>query len=154
MRIARTETLMAISIHCATVFDENALQDFVRSGQSEASGCGPIRDALRSNDCWIAMRDENLLGYAMRGEFFEHDILRLVFVGPEHRRRGVGSALIGAIERACRSDRLFCCLSESNSAMLRMLEQRGYAASGKVHDLVMDESRLFFVKRFEAASEA
>jgi GNAT superfamily N-acetyltransferase len=133
------------------VFEESQLMDLDLLAQTDPRRAQQIRDALRSDACWIATQDEAVLGYAIRGEFFDHDFLQLLYVAAAHRRRGVGRALVDALERARRSDCLFTSTNTSNAAMRELLVRRGYIASGVVHNLTPDDPELIFMKRIESS---
>jgi GNAT superfamily N-acetyltransferase len=144
---------MTVSIRAGSLFDENALLDFDPLAQADARRARLMREALRYDDCWVAAEDEAIVGYAIRGAFFEFDFLQLVYVAATHRRRRVGHALVDALECASRGDRLFTSTNETNTAMRILLAQRGYVVSGLVYNLAPNDPELIFVKYLDRRSK-
>jgi GNAT superfamily N-acetyltransferase len=96
---------------------------------------------------WVAESATRLVGYGvMSASFFGRSFVELIFVAADARRMGVGSALLGAIERAVSADRLFTSTNESNAAMRALLAKRGYVPSGRIEHLDEGDPELVFVK--------
>jgi GNAT superfamily N-acetyltransferase len=110
-----------------------------------------LRRRLEAGQVLIAWEDGAPSGYALRGDFFGHDFLELLFVSPERRRRGLARALIANWEERRRGERLFVSTNDSNTPMQTLLATLGYAASGRVFNLDPGDAELFFVKRFDGA---
>lgn len=96
----------------------------------------------------VAESDAGLFGYACRGTFFDHDFLELIYVDAAHRQQGVGRALVGAVERARRTYKLFTSTNKSNAAMRAMLARLSYEPSGVIRNLDPGDPELVFVKTF------
>jgi GNAT superfamily N-acetyltransferase len=111
-----------------------------------------LRTRVQSGECWIAEEFPDAFGYAVLGEFFGFDFLELLFVAERVRRQGAGSALIKAVEEACRTDRLFTSTNRSNAPMRALLSRRGYAASGVIYNLDRGDPEVVYVKRFDGAA--
>lgn len=110
---------------------------------------GPyIKKHIGAGRGWIARRNGAIVGFAIMGTFFGHEMLELIRVAEEERRTGVGSALMDAIEAACAGDRLFTSTNESNAPMRALCLKRGWLASGHVDNLDPGDPELFFVKLF------
>lgn len=107
-----------------------------------------IDAAIAARHCWVVEQDGGVAGYAiLTTNFFGRDFVELLFVAPQARRKGIGDALLAAIERARpATDRLFTSTNESNAAMRALLEQRGYQPSGTILNLDPDDPELVFVK--------
>lgn len=103
---------------------------------------------LQDGACWVAEGDARLLGYVCRGTFFEYDFLELIYVDAAHRRQDVGRALVGAAERARRTQKFFTSTNESNTAMRAMLARLSYEPSGVIRNLDPGDPELVFVKKF------
>lgn len=87
-------------------------------------------------------------GYIIADDgFFDRPFVRLLIVHPEHRRRGIASALMRAAELDCRGDKIFTSTNESNLAMRRLCERLGYAPSGRIDNLDKADPELVYMKR-------
>jgi GNAT superfamily N-acetyltransferase len=104
---------------------------------------------VRLGECWIAEEAPDVLGYAVRGEFFGFDFLELLFVAERARRRGVGSALIAGVEADRRTERVFTSTNRSNAPMRALVARRGYAASGVIYNLDPGDPEVVYVRRFD-----
>lgn len=93
----------------------------------------------------VLLVDEELVAFAVIGEFFGHPFLELIATLPSQRRLGVATALMAHIEAAFEGDRLFVSTNESNDIMRRLLVKRGYRVSGMVENLDPGDPELFFV---------
>jgi len=107
-----------------------------------------IDAAISARHCWVVEKDGGVAGYAiLTTNFFGRDFIDLLFVAPAARRKGIGDALLAAVERArSATDKLFTSTNESNTAMRALLEQRGYKASGTILNLDPDDPELVFMK--------
>jgi GNAT superfamily N-acetyltransferase len=108
-----------------------------------------LRARVQTGECWIADEGPDVLGYAVRGEFFGFDCLELLFVAERARRRGVGSALISWVEEDRRTGRVFTSTNRSNMPMRALVANRGYAASGVIYNLDPGDPEVVYVKRFD-----
>jgi GNAT superfamily N-acetyltransferase len=103
--------------------------------------------AIAARRCWVAERAGALVGYGvMTKNFFGRDFVELLYVAESARRKGVGDAILGTIERGRSSDRIFTSANESNSAMRALLAQRNYRPSGTILNLDPGDPELVFVK--------
>ena len=106
-----------------------------------------IADAIATRRCWVAERAARVIGYGVLStHFFGRDFIELVFIVEDARRTGAGSAILGAIEKAVRGDRLFTSTNESNTPMRALLAKQGYVESGRVDNLDDGDPELVFVK--------
>jgi ribosomal protein S18 acetylase RimI-like enzyme len=71
--------------------------------------------------------------------FFAQGFLVLLVVHPNHRRRGIASALIRHVEGQCPTATLFTSTNRSNKAMQAVCKSLGFIESGVVENL--DEGR-------------
>lgn len=126
----------------------------------QQAGCDweAVQQALSDTELlWIARRGERLLGcvrlrlMAAASECHRATIERLV-VHSTHRRQGIATALLAAVEReaAERALRLFVADVETDSAALRALCRLGWQAAGTVPGYLVapdgtprDAARLF-----------
>lgn len=111
-----------------------------------------IDAAIAARHCWVVEQDDGIAGYAiLTTNFFGRDFVELLFVAPEARRKGIGDALLAAVERARpAATTLFTSTNESNAAMRALLESRGFTSSGTILNLDPDDPELVFVKLLKA----
>ena len=107
-----------------------------------------VAAAAREGRCFVARRLGSLSGYAILDHnFFDNGFIALVYVTAEHRRRGVGSALVRFAEGQCRSAKLFTSTNQSNTPMRELLTKLGYEPSGVIENLEQGDSELIFFKQ-------
>jgi ribosomal protein S18 acetylase RimI-like enzyme len=104
-------------------------------------------------DVRVLIVDDELVGYAIMGEFFGHPFLERISTAEPQRRRGIASALMANIEIGFEGDRMFVSTNESNQTMRELLVKRGYRVSGMVENLDPGDPELFFVI-FKSAVDA
>lgn len=87
------------------------------------------------------------VGYAvLEYTFFEQGFLTLLMVGSRARRRGVGRRLLGAVEAACATPKLFTSANVSNQPMHQLLIGAGWCPAGLVHGLDEGDPELFYFR--------
>jgi ribosomal protein S18 acetylase RimI-like enzyme len=95
-----------------------------------------IRASVASKATFVALADDAIVGYVVFDHtFFGRGFIEMLFVDPDRRRSGVGSALMRHVERACRTERIFTSTNASNTPMQALLHGLGYGRSGVVGDL-------------------
>lgn len=147
---------MSVEIRPALAGDLKAILDTDPVADREERRYDYVSAAIRGDrgrDVRVLIVDDELVGYAIMGEFFGHPFLERIHTAAPHRRRGVASALMANIEVGLEGDRLFVSTNESNDTMRQMLTKRGYRVSGMVENLDPGDPELFFVI-FKAAIEA
>jgi ribosomal protein S18 acetylase RimI-like enzyme len=93
------------------------------------------------------MRDGAVVGYAeMTTAFFHRPFIGLLSVRAKHRRQGIATALMKALEAKCREEKLFTSTNDSNSAMQALLAKLGYRRCGSIEELDEGGPELIFVK--------
>ncbi|MDH0288488.1 GNAT family N-acetyltransferase [Pseudomonas sp. GD04087] len=109
-----------------------------------------IAQAISAGQCWVAVepRDASmLLGYGVLNDsFFEQAFIPLIVVRDSARRRGVGSAILLALESQCGAAKLFTSTNASNEPMRRLLDKHGFIASGQIENLDEGDPELVLVK--------
>lgn len=109
---------------------------------------GPIAEAFADGQCWVARRGGEIAGYALlKPTFFRRWWIERLIVRPDHRRQGVGTALVRGCEAACAAPQLFVSTNESNAPMRALLAKLAYEPSGRVDNLDENDPELIFVKR-------
>ena len=116
-----------ISIRSANTNDLQAIAAFDpfrgdRSGEVEA---GRVL---------VAETDGRVVGYTTfsRNGFIGRAFVNFLAVSSDHRRRGVASALLRAVEQRIAPGRLFISTEEINTPMLQLLSRGGWTAAGCV----------------------
>ncbi|HEX5377651.1 MAG TPA: GNAT family N-acetyltransferase [Phenylobacterium sp.] len=147
---------MSVELRPATLADLKAILDIDPIADREERRHDYVSRAIRGEhdrDVRVLIVDEELVGYAIMGEFFGHPFLERIATAQAHRRLGVASALMANIEVGFEGDRMFVSTNESNETMRDLLIKRGYRVSGMVENLDPGDPELFFVI-FKAAIEA
>lgn len=138
--MTRIQPAQPIDIDALCMLDHVALADEERRAL--------IRHAVSAGECQLAVNDiGTILGYAMMNySFFANGFVELLYTHADHRRKGVGAALMQHMETLCRTEKLFTSTNLSNLPMQSLLAHLGYRLSGVVHDLDEGDPELFYVK--------
>ena len=107
-----------------------------------------IESAVRAGECLVARDEGTLVGFAVVNQsFYGNGFIGLLFVHPDHRRRGVGTALVRRIESMCPTEKLFTSTNASNTPMQRLCCSLGFAVSGHIDNLDEGDPEVVFFKR-------
>ncbi|MEQ8858188.1 MAG: GNAT family N-acetyltransferase [Pseudomonadales bacterium] len=124
-----------------------ALDDIARTSEQRRER---IRQGLTDRAISVACADRTPKGYAMTNDsFFGHAFIELVYVHADHRRRGIGLALMRHILDNANGSKLFTSTNRSNTAMQALLARLGFEASGIIDNLDPGDPELVFVKRLD-----
>jgi GNAT superfamily N-acetyltransferase len=137
-----------IKIRLAQENDIGALCALDHVAQVDHERCDLIRRAVTAGECSVAVLvDGKIVGYAILNyHFFSNGFVELLYAHPDHRRKGVGAALMQHLAGICRTEKLFTSTNLSNLPMQSLLANLGYRLSGVVHDLDEGDPELFYVK--------
>ncbi|GGX31319.1 GNAT family N-acetyltransferase [Streptomyces lomondensis] len=130
----------------ASVSDAEALTgvDSIASAGDRARRAG-IRRWCAQGSALLAEDASGPVGYAvLEYTFFEQGFVTLLMVGSHARRRGVGTRLLGAVEAACTTPKLFTSANVSNQPMHQLLLGAGWCPAGLVHGLDEGDPELFY----------
>jgi ribosomal protein S18 acetylase RimI-like enzyme len=107
-----------------------------------------IQHALGTKECVVAEIDGAIAGFAVwdRG-FYARPFMWMLGFAPDHRHHGVASALIERVEHLNAGHRLHTSTNESNDAMQRVLEGRGFTKVGRLDDLDAGDPEIFYAKQ-------
>jgi ribosomal protein S18 acetylase RimI-like enzyme len=74
-----------------------------------------IQKSVRSGAASVAVLDGQVVGYAvLQYSFYDQGFMAMLYVHPDHRRKGIGSAIVRHVESICRTEKLFTSTNESN----------------------------------------
>jgi GNAT superfamily N-acetyltransferase len=111
-----------------------------------------VRESVATGRCLGAWVGAALAGYVTwdRG-FFDRPFVRLLAIDAPFRRRGLGAALVAAVEADVRErslDELFISTEFVNAPMQALLERAGYTRSGSIDNInVAGNPELVYHKR-------
>lgn len=122
-----------------------ALDPVARSDQRRVT-C--IRHALESGTCFVAQIGKHLVGYGvLTHSFYGNGVIELVIVQEEHRRQGVGAALLNDLAERCETAKLFASTNQSNKPMQALLVKCGFSPSGQIDNLDDGDPELIYFKK-------
>jgi GNAT superfamily N-acetyltransferase len=133
-------------VRAADAADLGAVRDLDSLAQTARDRSERLVRAQAEGRLVVAERDGAVVGYVIQAGFFEYDFLELLVVHPSHRRQGVATALVEAIESRSRTGKLFTSTNRSNAAMQRLCEALGFQPSGVVDNLDDRDPELFYYK--------
>ena len=103
---------------------------------------------MAAGSCHVAAAVGEVIGYGVLNyTFYGQGFFEMLYVHPDHRRRGAGAALLLHMESLCRSPKLFTSTNLSNLPMQSLLNKAGYALSGVIHNLDEGDPELVYFKR-------
>ena len=106
-----------------------------------------IENAVSTNTCFVAIMERIIVGYAvLEYTFYGYGFISMVMVSSDHRRQGVGQALLGYVEKACTTPKIFTSTNSSNLAMRCLLSKLGYTFCGLIRELDPDDAEWVYMK--------
>lgn len=107
-----------------------------------------IRRAVTSGTCFVAVAEEELIGYGVLNyTFYCNGHIDMLYVDSGHRRRGAGEALLQHMESLCQTPKLFTSTNLSNLPMQTLLAKLEYVVSGVIHNLDEGDPEIVYFKR-------
>ena len=145
MTTSRPAPLPEIDIHLAAPLDLADLTQFVAHAGGEAHLHDFAADVTDSE--WFVARADGLpVGLMrLRPTFFRRPFVELLIVHPDHRRRGVGTALLRHAQRQHAGTKLFTSTNVSNQPAQALFARCGFRLCGSVDDLDPGDPELVFV---------
>ena len=96
----------------------------------------------------VAVTDAKVVAYAVLNyKFYDNGWIEMLYVHPQFRRQGIGSALIHYLVNECRTTKLFTSTNQSNFPMQRLLATLGFDRSGFIENLDEGDPELVYFKR-------
>jgi len=106
-----------------------------------------IANAVRAGQCLLARIGDVLAGFSvLEQSFYGQGFMSLLIVHPEHRRRGVATALVRRVESICPTKKLFTSTNESNLTAQRTFEALGFVRSGYIENLDEGDPEIIYFK--------
>lgn len=140
-----------LNVRLACGSDIEKLVDLDAIARREPGRRAFIAQAVSAGQCWVAVDAgdaSRLLGYGVLDvSFFGHAFIPLIMVTDSQRRRGVGCAILRALESRCETAKLFTSTNTSNQPMQKLLAKSGFIESGHIENLDEGDPEIIFVKR-------
>ncbi|MEN6315320.1 MAG: GNAT family N-acetyltransferase [Clostridiaceae bacterium] len=140
--------------HCRALIDGSYIKIATESDLHYILDIDPFRrtdlicHAIKSGDCYIAVYDDIIKGFAiMNYTFFDNGFIELLMVAEKYRQCGIGSALLNHLFAECKTQKLFTSTNKSNEPMRKLLEKSGYTFCGQIDALDEGDPELFFVRQ-------
>lgn len=128
--------------------DAIAIVAFDRVAASEPARVQFIHNQIESSACYVAVIDANVVAYAVLNyKFYDNGWIEMLYVHPQFRRQGVGSALIRHLIDKCRTAKVFTSTNQSNVPMQRLLATLEFGRSGYIQNLDEGDPELVYFKR-------
>lgn len=137
-----------ISIRPAVENDVEALCFIDSIAQIENERREFIRRVVTSGECFVAVTDEKVIGYAVLNYTFYHNgCVEMLYIHSDYRRSGAGLALMQHIEPLCKTPKLFASTNLSNLPMQSLLAKLNYTLSGVINNLDEGDPEIVYLKR-------
>ena len=107
-----------------------------------------IARSVRSGSTWVAVSNRRVTGYAvLEYTFYSRGFISMLYVHPDYRRRGIGTALVQRVESVCGTDTLFTSTNESNRPMQAFMVKLQYSPSGVINNLDEGDPEIVYFKK-------
>lgn len=135
--------LGGIAIHQATNADTPKIINLDLLHRDKA-----ITEAVQNGSCYIATSSGVIVGFALlHYHFFDYGFIDLLIVADEHRRQGIGSALLNYLFDICQTEKLFASTNESNLPMQGLLAKTGFVCCGQIDALDEGDPEIFYYRK-------
>lgn len=137
-----------ISIRPAVENDVEALRSLDLIAHRESERREFIRREVASGNCFVAVRDEVVIGYGVLNyTFYYNGCIDMLYIHSDHRRSGAGEALLKHLESLCETPKLFTSTNLSNLPMQSLLAKLDYVLSGVIHNLDEGDPEIVYFKQ-------
>jgi len=138
----------SMEIRVATITDADAIIAFDHVAESEPARIQFIYEQIKSSACYVAVIDGTIVAYGVLNyKFYDNGWIEMLYVHPQFRRQGIGSALIRHLINACRTPKLFTSTNQSNFPMQGLLATLEFDRSGFIENLDEGDPELVYFKR-------
>ena len=142
-----SDTLSKVEIRQA---EENDIADICSFDHLAHERKAFIQTSVRSGAAYVAVSDGRITGYmVLEYSFFGEGFIGLLYINPDYRRKGIGSALVGHAESICRTEKLFTSTNESNVPMQALMAKLGYVPSGIINNLDEGDPEIVYFRKLE-----
>ena len=130
--------------------DVSTICSFDHIAQREEQRREFVRTSVASGLAWVAVVDEVIAGYAvLEYTFYSQGFISMLNIHSDHRRNGLGSALVKHLESICKTEKLFTSTNESNQPMQGLMLKLGYVPSGIINNLDEGNPEVVYFKRLK-----
>ena len=153
--LARRRTIVVgcmkmTEIRQAQESDVSDICSFDQISQPEEPRREFVSASVASGLAWVAVVDGAVAGYAvLEYSFYSQGFISMLYIHSDHRRNGLGSALLSHLESICKTEKLFTSTNESNRPMQGLMCKRGYVPSGVINNLDEGDPELVYFKRLK-----
>ncbi|MGB3295635.1 MAG: GNAT family N-acetyltransferase [Phormidesmis sp.] len=137
-----------MELRIGQIRDADAIIAFDHVAACEPARVQSVHDYIESSACYVAVIDAKVVAYAVLNyKFYDNGWIEMLYVHPQFRRQGIGSALIRHLINACRTPKLFTSTNQSNFSMQRLLAALEFDRSGFIENLDEGDPELVYFKR-------
>ncbi|MDD9912890.1 MAG: GNAT family N-acetyltransferase [Alphaproteobacteria bacterium] len=100
-------------------------------------------------DVLLAKVGEEIIGLLIAElyGFFDENVVSLIIVDEQKRRRGIGTALVEEAEKLFGKGKLFMATNDSNAPMCSLCDKMGYVKVGQIDVPGEDDPEIVYLKR-------
>jgi ribosomal protein S18 acetylase RimI-like enzyme len=136
------------SIRPASEKDIQLLCSIDPAAQGDSHRRDFIEQAVISGTCFVAIVESVVVAYGvLEYSFFGNGFVSMLYVHPDHRRRGLGEELMRHMDNTCITPKIFTSTNLSNLCMQSLLAKTGYVLSGVIHNLDEGDPELVFFRK-------
>lgn len=104
-----------------------------------------IQNWVTNQSCYLAEEEGEVLGYGVLNyHFFGCGFIEMIMVAERFRHRGIGLALLKALQEICHHPKLFTSTNQSNLLMQKLLSKSGFIPSGQIDNLDDNDPEIIF----------
>jgi ribosomal protein S18 acetylase RimI-like enzyme len=136
-----------VRIRIGTEADAAELIRFDAVARAEADRRSFVRESIQGGRCFVCADGGELIGYGvLEHSFYRQGFVAMLYVHPDHRRRGVGTSLMQRMESKCRTRKIWTSTNLSNLPMQSLLSKLDYRLSGVLGELDPHDPEIVYVK--------
>jgi GNAT superfamily N-acetyltransferase len=138
---------MAINVRKAAITDAQSIKNIDTIVPLNPTRAEMIDTWLHKDIVLVAEIDERIIGYGvLNHEFFHQSQIDILMISKEHRGKGIGEAILLALEKYTDTSKMFVTTNISNHSMQKLLFRNGYKPCGYIDELDPGDPELVFVK--------